>query len=51
MSVMLILNFLPDAKDYPNFVTIMFFDIIFVDITGGAVDKTPCTFTNEDTLN
>ena len=51
MSVMLILNFLPDTKDSPNFVTIMFFDTIFVEITGGAVDSTPCTFTKEDSLN
>lgn len=49
--MILILNFLPETNDYANFVTMIFVEIIVVDITCGAVDNTPWTFTNDDVLN
>jgi len=39
--VILILNFLPETNDYANFVTMIFVEIIVVDIICGAVDNTP----------
>ncbi len=48
---MLTWNFLPVTNDYANLVTMIFGLIIVVDITCGAVDNTPWTFTNEEGLN
>ena len=48
---MLTLNFLPEIKDSPNFVTMIFGEIIVVEMTWGVLDKIPCTLTKDDALN
>lgn len=48
---MLTLNFRPETKDSPNFVSIIFGEIIVVETTWGALDKIPWTFTKDDSLN
>ncbi len=51
MSVILTLNFLSLTNDSANVIIIIFFDIIYVPITGGVVDNIPWTFTRDDGLN